>query len=113
MWRATNAKAVLAASQSGITFDASTFGSATTDNCRARLDFERIGVRGHAARHERMGRLGSLAEGVAFDASPFDSMMVGREVIEVDLLGAYAQRQEVIAARRFDFEQVGVREPQT
>jgi hypothetical protein len=38
-----------------------------------------------------MGHLGSLAEGVMFDGSPFDSMMVGREVIEVDLLGAYAQ----------------------
>jgi hypothetical protein len=39
-----------------------------------------------------MGCLGGLAEGVAFDGSPFDSMMVGREVIEVDLLSAYAQQ---------------------
>jgi hypothetical protein len=60
-----------------------------------------------------MGHLGGLTEGVAFDVSPFDSMMVGREVIEVNLLGVYTQRREVIAARCFDFEQVGVREPQT
>jgi len=58
-----------------------------------------------------MGRLGGLAEGVTFDGSPFDSIMVGREVIEVDLLGAYTQRREVIATRRLDFEQVGMREP--
>jgi hypothetical protein len=45
-----------------------------------------------------MGHLGGLAEGVVFDGSPFDSMMVGREVVEVDLLGAYAQQREVIAA---------------
>ena len=70
-------------------------------------------MRAHVASHERMGRLGGLAEGVAFDGSPFDSMMVGREVVEVDLLGAYAQRREVIAAQRLDFEQVGVREPNT
>jgi len=60
-----------------------------------------------------MGRLGGLAKGVAFNASPFDSMMVGREVIEVNLLGAYTQRREVIATQHFDFEKVGVREPQT
>jgi len=39
-----------------------------------------------------MGHLGSLTEGIMFDASPFDSIMVGREVIEVDLLSAYAQQ---------------------
>jgi hypothetical protein len=39
-----------------------------------------------------MGRLGGLAEGVAFDVSPFDSMMVGREVIEVNLLSVYTQQ---------------------
>ena len=52
----------------------------------------------HMASHECMGHLGGLAEGIAFDGSPFDSMMVGREVVKVDLLSAYAQRQEVIAA---------------
>jgi hypothetical protein len=37
-----------------------------------------------------MGHLGGLAKGIAFDGSPFDSMMVGREVVEVNLLGVYA-----------------------
>jgi hypothetical protein len=39
-----------------------------------------------------MGYLGGLAEGIIFDGSLFDSMMVGREVIEVDLLGVYTQQ---------------------
>jgi len=41
------------------------------------------------ASHKPMGCLGSLAEGVTFNASPFDSIDGGKRVIEVNLLGVY------------------------
>ncbi len=47
-------------------------------------------MRVHMVSHKCMGHLGGLAEGVVFNASSFDSMMVGREVIKVDLLSVYS-----------------------
>jgi len=38
--------------------------------------------------YEPIGHLGSLAEGVTFDVSPFDSINGGKRVIEVNLLDA-------------------------
>jgi len=52
----------------------------------------------------------ALPSGVAFDVSLFSSLMAGRGVTEP---GAYAQRWEIIAMRRLDFEWGGMCKPRT